>query len=185
VIAFEPEFFEAKFLERPSPLPCGMPWRLHSSLAGIRSCLSDGWIRGRPSLGRRPACVLGQRRRAGPRCVARILFKEMLKQHCGEQCDADKSGTSKHSARPSGDLSLIGLGELDMKMWSHDRLFLCDYRIGQNIRGGECGLHEGDSIRREKFPLSGAKMKLKGGNNSARAEVMELSCAVYPEDPAV
>jgi hypothetical protein len=56
--------------------------------------------------------------------------------------------------------------------------------MGQNICAGECGLRRGDSIRLQKFPLATAKMKLSGGNKSARAEVMELSFAVNPQDPA-
>jgi hypothetical protein len=108
----------------------------------------------------------------------------MLKQHCGEQCYAGKSGASKHSARPGGDLGLLGLGQLNMNLGSHDQFFLSDYRIGQSIRGGACGLREGDSIKRQKFPVSRAKMKLAGGNNSARAEVMDMSCVVNPQDPA-
>jgi hypothetical protein len=185
VIAFEPEFLEARLSEKPpfSMLP-GMLWRLHWSIGDIAGCLSDECARGRPSSRQSRARVLGQFRRAGPRCGARILVKEMLKQHCGEQCDADKSGTSKHSARPGGDLGLIGLSQLNMKMWSHDLFFPCDHRMRQSICSGECGLRKGDSIGREKFPLSGAKMKLKDGNNSARAEVMEMSCAVYPQDQA-
>jgi hypothetical protein len=180
VTAFEPEL-----LAQPSSsMPRGMLWRLHLSIAGIESCLGDGCVQRHQSSGRSWARVLGQRWRAGPRRAARILFKEMLKQHCGEQCYAGKSGASKHSARPGGDIGLFGLGQLNMKMWSHDRFFPCDHRIGQSIRGGECGLREGDSIWREKFPLSRAKMKLAGGNKSARAEVMEMSCAVYPQDAA-
>jgi hypothetical protein len=71
-----------------------------------------------------------------------------------------------------------------MKMWSHDQFFPCDHRIGQNLHGGECGLRREDSIRCEKFPLSRAKMKLASGNNSARAEVLEMWCAVSPQDAA-
>ena len=164
-------------------LPCHMLRRLHSSIGGIAGCLSEGCARGGPSLRQSRAGVLGQGRGAGPR-AARILFKEMLKQHCGEQCYADKTGTSKHSARPAGDLGLIGLGELDMKMWSHDYFFPSDRWMGQTLCRGACGLRERDSIRREKFPLSRTIMKVKGGNNSARAEVMKVSRAVYPQDQA-
>ena len=178
--AFEPELL----VQPSSSMPRGMLWRLHSSIAGIASCLGDGCVQRHQSSGRSWALVLSQRRRAGPRRAARILFKEMLKQHCGEQCYAGKSGASKHAARPGGDIGLFGLGQLNMKMWSHDQFFPCDHRIGQSIRGGECGLREGDSIWLEKFPLSRAKMKLSGGNKSARAEVMEVSCAVYPQDAA-
>jgi hypothetical protein len=185
VTVFEPELFEPRLFEQPSPsMPRGMLWRLYLSIAAIGDCLSNGCAQRHQSLGRSRAHVLGQRRRANPRRAARILFKEMLKQHCGEQSYANKSGASKHSARPGGDIGLFGLGQPDMKMWSHDQFFLCDYRIGQSIRGGACGLRGEDSIRRQKFPLSRAKMKLTGGNNSARAEVMEVSCAVYPQDAA-
>jgi hypothetical protein len=180
VTAFEPELL----VQPSSSMPRGMLWRLHSSIEDIGGCLSDGCAQRHQSLGRSRARVLGQRRRAGPRRAARILFKEMLKQHCGEQCYADKSGASKHSVCPGGDIGLFGLGQLDMKMWSHDQFFPCDHRIGQSICGGECGLREEDSFRLEKFPLSRAKMKLSGGNKSARAEVMEMSCAVYPQDAA-
>jgi hypothetical protein len=180
VTAFEPELL----VQPSSSMPRGMLWRLRSSIEDIGGCFSDGCAQRHQSLGRSRARVLGQRRRAGPRRAARILFKEMLKQHCGEQCYADKSGASKHSARPGGDIGLFGLGQLNMKMWSHDQFFPCDHRIGQSICGGECGLREGDSIWLEKFPLSRAKMKLSGGNKSARAEVMEVSCAVYPQDAA-
>jgi len=200
VNVFEPEFFETKLLEtkllepkllepkfleqRSSSMPRGMLWRLHSSIAGIGGCLSDGGAQRHQSLRRRRAGVLSQRRRADPRRAARILYKEMLKQHCGEQYYAGKSGASKHSARPGGDLGLLGLGQLNMDLWSHDRFFPCDHRMEQSLHGGACGLREGDSTDRQKFPLSRAKMKLAGGNNSAPAEVMEVSCAVYPQDPA-
>jgi hypothetical protein len=190
VIAFEPEFFETKLfetkpLQQPSSsLPRGMLWQLHSSIAGIGGCLSAGRAQRLQSLVRRRARVLSQRRRGGPRRTARFLIKEMMKQHRGEQCYAGESGASKHSARPGVDTGLFGLGQLNMKMWSHDPFFPCDQWMMQSIRGGEYGLHEGDSIRRKKFPLSRAKMKLAVGNNSARAEVMELSCAVYPQDAA-
>ena len=190
MVAFEPKLFktslfETKLSQQPSSsMPRGMLWRLHSSIAGIGGCLSDGGARGRRSLRRSRAGVLSQRRRADPRRAARILYKEMLKQHCGEQYDAGKSGASKHSARPGGDLGLLGLGQLNMNLGSHDQFFLSDYRIGQSIRSGECGLRRGDSIGREKFPVAKAKMKLAGGNNSARAEVMDMSGAVNPQDPA-
>ena len=190
VIAFETELFETKLFETklleqpPSSMPRGMLWRLHSSIAGIGSCLGDGCVQRHQSSGRSWALVLSQRRRAGPRRAACILFKEMMKQHCGEQCYAGKSGAGKHSARPGGDIGLFGLGQLNMKMWSHDQFFPCDHRTRQSVHGGECGLRRGDSIRPEKFPLSRAKMKLASGNNSARAEVMEMSCAVYPQDAA-
>ena len=189
MVAFEPELLETKFLEtklsqQPSSMPRGMLWRLHSSIAGIGGCLSDGGAQRLWLLRRSRAGVLGQRWRAGPRRAARFLFKEMLKQHCGEQCYADKSGASKHSARPGSDVGLIGLGQLNMKMWSHDQFFPCDHRIGQSLRRGECGLRREDSIGRKKFPVARAKMKRAGGNNSARAEVMEVSCAVKPQGPA-
>jgi hypothetical protein len=71
-----------------------------------------------------------------------------------------------------------------MKMWSHDQSFPSDHLIGQSLRCGECGLRRGDSIGRKKFPVDRAKMKLAGGNNSARAEVMDMSGAVKPQDPA-
>jgi hypothetical protein len=68
--------------------------------------------------------------------------------------------------------------------WSHDKFFPYEHRLRQNRRDGECGLREEDSIRRQKFPRSRAKMKSAGGNKSARAEVMEMSCAVKPQDAA-
>ena len=181
----DPKLLEPKRLEQPSfPMPNGGLWRLHPSVGDIGSCLSDRGAPRRQSPGRNRARVLGQRRRAGPRRAARILFKEMMKQHGGEQCYASKSGASEHSARPGVDIGLFGLGQPNMKMWSHDQFFLCDHQIGQSLSGGDCGLRQGDSIGRQKFPLSRAKMKLAGGNNSARAEVMEVSCAVYPQDRA-
>jgi hypothetical protein len=71
-----------------------------------------------------------------------------------------------------------------MNMWSHDLFFPCDHRIRQSLHGGENGLRREDSTRREKFPLSRAKMELASGNNLARSEVMEMSCAVIPQDVA-
>jgi hypothetical protein len=181
---FETQRFEAKLFERPSSsIPRGRLWRLHSSLAGIESCLSKGCAQRDQSPGRSRARVLSQRRRAGARRAARILFKKMMKQHCSEQCYAGKSGARKHSARPGVNTGLLGLGQLNMNMWSHDQ-FPCDRRIGQSIRNGEYGLRRGDSIRRQKFPTSRAKMKLAGGNNSARAEVLDMLGAVNPQDPA-
>lgn len=153
-------------------------------LETLRVSLSDQCARGGPSLRQSRARVLGQGRRAGPCCAARILIKEMLKQHCGEQCYTGKSGASKHSARPGGDLGLIGLGELNMKMWSHDYFFPSDRWMGQTLCGGEWGLRGGDFHQASEIPALGTKMKLKGGNNSVRAEVMEMSCAVNPQDQA-
>jgi hypothetical protein len=147
-------------------------------------CLSDGGAQSHQSSRCSRAGVLGQRRRADPRRAARILYKVMLKQHHGEQYYAGKSGASKHSARPGGDLGLLGLGQLNMNLWSHDQFFSCDHRIGQSLHSGECGLRRGDSIGRKKFPVARAKMKRAGGNNSARAEVMEVSYAVNPQGPA-
>jgi hypothetical protein len=112
------------------------------------------------------------------------LFKQMMKQHCGEQCYAGSSGPNKHSARPGGDFGLVGLGQLNMKMWSHDQFFPSDYRIGQYLGGGGWGLREGDWLRPQKFPLSREKMKLEGGNKLARAEVIKMLCAVNPQDAA-
>src|SRR5437868_13911104 len=120
-------------------------------------------------LGRSRPRVLGQRRRAGPRRAARILFKEMLKQHCGEQCYAGKSGASKHSAGPRGDIGLFDLGQLNMKMWSHDQLFPCDYRIGQSLRGGERVVSAKKTRSATRNSRSRAKMTIAGGNKSARA----------------
>jgi hypothetical protein len=181
----DPKLLKPKPSEQPSsPMPNGRLWRLHPSVGDIGSCLSDRGVPRRQSAGRNRARVLGQRRRARPRRAARILFKEMMKQHGGEQCDAGKSGASKHSARPGVDIGLFGLGQPNMKMWSHDQFFLCDHQIGQSLSGGDRGLREEDSIGRQKFPFSRAKMKLAGGNNSARAEVMDMSCAVNPQDPA-
>jgi hypothetical protein len=150
----------------------------------LGGCLSDGGAQRHQSLRRHRAGVLSQRRRADPRRTARILYKEMLKQHGGEQYHAGKSRAGKHSARPGGDLGLFGLGQLNMNLWSHDLFFSCDHRIEQSLHGGAHGLREGDSSGRRKFPLSKAKMKLAGGNNSAPAEVIEVSCAVNPQDPA-
>ena len=131
MVAFEVVAFEPEFSEQPSSsVPRDMLRRLHSSIGDIAGCLSEGCARGGPSLRQSRAGVLGQGRGAGPR-AARILFKEILKQHCGEQCHAGKSGASEHSARPGGDLGLIGLGQLDMKMWSHDQFFLYDIGLGK------------------------------------------------------
>jgi hypothetical protein len=190
VVAFEPKLFETglfetKLSQQPSSsMPRGMLWRLHSSLAGIESCLGDGGAQPHSSLGRSWAGVLSQRRRADPRHAARVLFKQMLKQHRGKQRHGGNPAASEHAAPPGGEIGLLGLGQLNMNTWSHDQFFLSDYRIGQSIRGGECGLRREDSIGREKFPVARAKMKLAGGNNSARAEVMEMSGAVNPQDPA-
>jgi hypothetical protein len=150
----------------------------------LGGCLSDGGAQSHQSLGCSRAGVLSQRRRAEPRRAARILYKELLKQHRGEEHYAGKSRASKHSARPGGDLGLLGLGQLNMNLWSHDQFFPCDHRIGQSLRSGECGLRREDSVGRKKFPVAQAKMKLAGGNNSARAEVMTVSCAVNPQGPA-
>jgi hypothetical protein len=190
VVTFEPKLFETKLLEPkpleqpPSLMLCGMSWRLHCSLAGIESCLSDGCVQPHQSLRHSRPGVLSQRWRADPRRIARILHKEILKQHCGDQRYAGKCGASKHSVGPGGDLGLLGLGQFNMNFWSHDQFFLSHYQIGQSIRGGACGLREEDSIGRQKFPFSRAKMKLAGGNNSARAEVMDRLGAVNPQDPA-
>jgi hypothetical protein len=131
-----------------------MVWRLHSSLAGIGGCLGGGCAQRYQSLGSSRARVLGQRRRAGPRRAARILLKEMLKQHCGEQCYPDKSGASKHSARPGVDFGLFGLGQLNMNMWSHDQFFPSDYRIGQYlvVEGGVSVKETGSGFRNSRSP---------------------------------
>jgi len=123
-------------------------------LHAIGGCLSGGCAQRHQSLGRSRARVLGQRRRAGPRQIAHVLFKQMLEQHCGEQCYAGKSGTSKHSARPGGDFGLFGLGQLNMIMWSHDQFFPCDYRIGQYlvVEGGVSVKETGSGFRNSRSP---------------------------------
>src|SRR5262245_24972347 len=165
-------------------MPRDMLRRLHSAIGDIAGCLSDERAGGDPSSRQSRAGVFGQRRRAGPRSAARILFKEMLKQYCGEQCHAGKSGAGKHSTRPGGDLGLIGLGQFNMKMWSHDYFFPSDRWMGQTLCDGECGLRGGDFDQASEIPALGTKMKLQGGNNSTGSAVMEMSCAVNPQDQA-
>src|SRR5262245_15982544 len=139
---------------------------------------------GRPSLWRSRTRILRQCRWTNPRQAACVLFKEMLKLRRGEQRHCGNRAASKHAAPPGGEIGLFGLCQLNINTWSHDYVFPSDRWMGQTLCHGECGLRGGDSIRREKFPPSGVKMKVKGGNNSARAGVMKVSCAGYPQDQA-
>jgi hypothetical protein len=185
VTAFEPDLFETKLFQQPSSfMPRGMSWRLHLSIAGIGGCLGDGDAQRHSSLGRSRARVLSQRWRTHLRQAACVLFKELLKQHRPKQRHGGNPAASKHSAPPGGEIGLLGLGQLNNNMWSHDQFFLSDHWMGQSIRGGAWGLREGDSVRCRKFPLSRAKMKLEGGNKSARAEVLKMSFAANPQDAA-